>query len=101
MATSLIAGEAKRKHVGLLEVQCLTGQNPKFRFKKLSLCCVRPFIFEDIQLQGSKCGPNESDVREFLQVKVESLIDRAAVDFQDVPYELRQPLIRLKVGTNS
>jgi double-strand break repair protein MRE11 len=60
VATSLAAGEAVPKHVGLLKIQ-----GRKFDMKKLRLRTVRPFVMDDIVL---------SDVAEIEGVSLENKV---------------------------
>lgn len=55
MATSLCEGEARTKHVGLLELQ-----QEKWDFKKIRLKSVRPFVIQDLELDKTDIGLKDS-----------------------------------------
>ena len=58
---------------------------------------MRPFVHDDVTLQGSGCGAQDDDVRRFLEARVEELRRRAVDEHPDAPPALRsQPLVRLK-----
>jgi double-strand break repair protein MRE11 len=55
VATSLCEGEAKTKHVGILELK-----PEKWDFKKIRLKSVRPFVIQDIELEKTDISPKDS-----------------------------------------
>lgn len=54
IATSLVPGEEVKKHVLLLELTCPSDTQASFRYKKLPLTSVRPFLMEETVLSGVK-----------------------------------------------
>lgn len=90
IATSLCEGEAKKKHVGILEIRC-----EQWRIRPIPLETVRPFLMEDCSYSEAEGYDitNEEDVIEFLSTKVEAMIQRAKVEFK----RQARPLIRLRV----
>jgi double-strand break repair protein MRE11 len=95
VATSLIEGEAKPKHVGMLEV---CGQ--QFRVRPIPLKTVRPFIIDDIALSAhDELDPNDADaIEEFLAKRIDELVERAAHEHPSQrPVRPDLPLIRLRV----
>eukprot|EP01125_Pyxidicula_operculata_P014664 TRINITY_DN4906_c2_g1_i1.p1 TRINITY_DN4906_c2_g1~~TRINITY_DN4906_c2_g1_i1.p1 ORF type:complete len:745 (-),score=229.28 TRINITY_DN4906_c2_g1_i1:59-2110(-) len=91
IATSLSEFEAKKKHIGLLEV-C----GNQFRMKPIPLTTVRPYIIDEVTLSAEPdLKPEEMDkVRQFLSDKVEEMIKIAS---QSEGKQGAIPLIRLKV----
>jgi double-strand break repair protein MRE11 len=76
VATSLIEGEAKQKHIGLLEVQ-----GHQFRMQAIELKSVRPFCIEEIILSEIETlNPNDPNVSEeitkVLSDKVEEMLQQ-------------------------
>eukprot|EP01133_Synstelium_polycarpum_P007728 gene7728-9058_t len=93
VATALSEGESKDKFVGLLEVY-----KNQFRFKTFPLKTVRPFIMDSIILADSKIHPNElTEIGNFIEAKVESMILQAQEKSKGKPSEKMLPLIRLKI----
>lgn len=93
VATALSEGESKDKFVGLLEVY-----KNQFRFKPFPLNTVRPFIMDQIILANSNIHPTQqNDVIQWIEQKVESMIEQAKLKSQGKPNESMLPLIRLKV----
>eukprot|EP00741_Cyanophora_paradoxa_P025190 tig00000350_g24315.t1 len=97
VATSLIEGEAKPKHMALLEVS-----GKEHRFTPIRLKTVRPFIMEDITLSVAQppLDPKDTDaVTEYLAEKVEEMIEVAAREHPPDPDypNLHLPLIKLRV----
>lgn len=93
VATSLIDGEAKPKHVLLLEIK-----GNQYRPTKIPLKSVRPFEYAEVILKDeADIDPNDqASVLEHLDTVVSGLIEKART--QDVDRsELILPLIRLKV----
>ena len=97
VATSLVEGEARTKHVGLLEIR---GES--FRMEPIMLRSVRPFVFDTLVLsEQEELDPNgnEEEVQEavqrVLQDKVDSMIERAREEM--VHGDGKTPLVRLKV----
>ncbi|EDW29142.1 GL19555 [Drosophila persimilis] len=96
--TSLSEGEAKKKHVGLLEIY-----KTKFKLKELPLQSVRPFVYDSIVLpdKAEELGLNEGDastkVYKFAQERVESMIEKAKAQLTGHPKQPHLPLIRLRL----
>ncbi|XP_020698935.1 double-strand break repair protein MRE11 isoform X2 [Dendrobium catenatum] len=93
VATSLIDGEAKPKHVLLMEIK-----GSQYRPTKIPLKSVRPFEYAEVVLKDeADVDPNDqASVLEHLDKVVRNLIERnsrTAVSRS----ELKLPLIRLKV----
>lgn len=93
VATSLIDGEAKPKHALLLEVK-----GNIYRPTKIPLNSVRPFEFADVTLNDEPdLDPNDqSAVLQFLDSKVQSLIEKAAGK-RGSSQEPMVPLVRVRV----
>ncbi|KAL5711782.1 meiotic recombination [Ranunculus cassubicifolius] len=93
VATSLIDGEAKPKHVLLLEIK-----GNQYRPTKIPLKSVRPFEYAEVVLKDeADIDPNDqASVLEHLDKVVSALIEKARAHDVGRP-ELRLPLIRLKV----
>lgn len=107
VATSLIHGEAKPKHVAVLSV---TGKD--FKVEPIRLKTVRPFVMKDLVLQEDKnflqhikSGNKRTHITEFLMEKVDELIAKAKQQWlaaqeeleDDEEVEVPLPLIRLRV----
>ncbi|SPP79507.1 double-strand break repair protein MRE11 [Drosophila guanche] len=96
--TSLSEGEAKKKHVGLLEIY-----KTKFKLKELPLQSVRPFVYDSIVLpdKAEELGLNEGDastkVYKFARERVESMIEKAKAQLTGHPKQPELPLIRLRL----
>ncbi|BFF95821.1 double-strand break repair protein MRE11 [Drosophila madeirensis] len=96
--TSLSEGEAKKKHVGLLEIY-----KTKFKLKELPLQSVRPFVYDSIVLpdKAEELGLNEGDastkVYKFARERVESMIEKAKAQLTGHPRQPVLPLIRLRL----
>ncbi|XP_001356803.3 double-strand break repair protein MRE11 [Drosophila pseudoobscura] len=96
--TSLSEGEAKKKHVGLLEIY-----KTKFKLKELPLQSVRPFVYDSIVLpdKAEELRLNEGDtstkVYKFSQERVESMIEKAKAQLTGHPKQPHLPLIRLRL----
>ncbi|KAJ0047190.1 hypothetical protein Pint_04423 [Pistacia integerrima] len=93
VATSLIDGESKPKHVLLLEIK-----GNQYRPTKIPLTSVRPFEYTEIVLKDeSDIDPNDqSSILEHLDKVVRNLIERSnkkAVNSS----ETKLPLVRIKV----
>ncbi|KAJ4981183.1 hypothetical protein NE237_032020 [Protea cynaroides] len=93
VATSLIEGESKPKHVLLLEIK-----GNQYRPSKIPLKSVRPFEYAEVVLKDEKdIDPNDqTSVLEHLDKVVRNLIEkssRMAVSGS----EIRLPLVRIKV----
>lgn len=99
--TSLAAGEAIPKHVGLLEIY-----KTKFQMKPLPLQTVRPFVFEsvDIYEMVDELGLDEGDasnkVKAFAEKKVYEMIEKAKERLTGHPQQPTLPLIRLRLVFN-
>lgn len=93
VATSLIDGEAKPKHVLLLEIK-----GSQYRPTKIPLQSVRPFEFAEVSLKDEPdLDPNDPEaVLDHLSNLVNDLISRAGAKVISRP-ELKLPLVRIKV----
>lgn len=93
IATSLIDGEAKPKHVLLLEIK-----GSQYRPTKIPLDSVRAFEFAEVSLKDeADLDPNDPEaVLNHLSKLVHDLISRANGKVVSRP-ELKLPLIRIKV----
>lgn len=93
VATSLIDGEAKPKHVLLMEIK-----GSQYRPTKIPLKSVRPFEYAEVVLKDeADVDPNDqASVLEHLDKVVRSLIERNSRTTVSRP-ELKLPLIRIKV----
>ncbi|XP_068667531.1 double-strand break repair protein MRE11 isoform X2 [Aristolochia californica] len=93
VATSLIDGEAKPKHVLLLEIK-----GNQYRPTKIPLKTVRPFEYAEVVLKDeADLDPNDqTSVLEHLDKTVRNLIDKACKKAANKA-ELKLPLIRIKV----
>ncbi|GAX85793.1 hypothetical protein CEUSTIGMA_g13208.t1 [Chlamydomonas eustigma] len=95
VVTSLSEGEAKRKHLFMLEVK-----NNAYRVINYPLTTVRPFIFETVALKDQRgVRVEEPDtVTAFLEAKVSAMIERASLDNPSEPgVAPKLPLVRLRV----
>ncbi|KAK4537201.1 hypothetical protein CDCA_CDCA11G3226 [Cyanidium caldarium] len=103
VATSLIDGEARPKHVGLLEV---CGR--RWRWTPIRLQTVRPFHFESLALREVPELPidDAAAVERYLAARVTELVQQLNAEFDErhrrlgervLPSRLRLPLIRLRV----
>uniref|UniRef100_A0A8H7N0W2 Double-strand break repair protein n=1 Tax=Bionectria ochroleuca TaxID=29856 RepID=A0A8H7N0W2_BIOOC len=105
VATSLVPGEAVRKHVAVVSV---TGKN--FKMEKIPLKSVRPFVTRELVLSQDKRfkgldkkKDNKQEVTRRLMEVVDEMIEEANQDWEaiqtdDEALEDRPlPLIRLKV----
>ncbi|KAL4422894.1 hypothetical protein ABPG75_009091 [Micractinium tetrahymenae] len=92
VATALSEGEAKRKHVVMVEIM-----GHQWRTVKHPLTSVRPFQFASVVLgEQMELDPdNQEGVAEFLERKVLEMIDQAHRGRDEKAPEL--PLIRLRV----
>ncbi|KAJ7535711.1 hypothetical protein O6H91_12G043300 [Diphasiastrum complanatum] len=93
IATSLTDGEAKPKHVLLIEIK-----GSQYRPTKIPLQTVRPFEFADVSLMDEPdLDPNDQvAVTDYLGKVVQDLIARAPGKAAGCP-ELMIPLVRLRV----
>ncbi|GAB2284579.1 meiotic recombination [Dionaea muscipula] len=93
VATSLIDGESKPKHVLLLEIK-----GNQYRPTKIPLKSVRPFEYAEVVLKDeSDIDPNDhNSILEHLDKVVNTLIEKSSrkVVKRD---ELKLPLVRIKV----
>ncbi|KAK3271505.1 meiotic recombination, partial [Cymbomonas tetramitiformis] len=96
VATSLAEGEAKQKHILLLEIAVI-AQATQWRVQTIPLKTVRPFVFDQVALRDLPITDpdNPQEVETLLEAKVEELIQQAKL--QDATSSDRLPLIRLKV----
>ncbi|KQJ84840.1 double-strand break repair protein MRE11 [Brachypodium distachyon] len=93
VATSLIDGEAKPKHVLLLEIK-----GNQYRPNKIPLRSVRPFEYAEVVLKDeADVDPNDQDsVLEHLDKIVRNLIEKSSQPTASRPVP-KLPLIRIKV----
>ncbi|XP_020109480.1 double-strand break repair protein MRE11 isoform X1 [Ananas comosus] len=93
VATSLIDGEAKPKHVLLLEIK-----GTEYRPTKIPLKSVRPFEYAEVVLKDeAEVDPNnQMSVLEYLDKVVRNLIERSSKVTVNKS-ELKLPLVRIKV----
>ena len=108
IATSLMPGEAKTKHVAVLSI---TGKD--YKVEPIRLKTVRPFIWKDIVLQENedfkkhikKLGSNRTHVTQWLMGRVDEMIEQAKAEWMaaqeepepDEELEVPLPLVRLRV----
>lgn len=96
VATSLSAGEAVPKHVGLLEI---CGED--MRMTKIPLETVRQFYMEDIILCETSLDLSDNNisnkVMQYCAAKIDELLERAAEEHTGHNKQPKQPLIRLRV----
>lgn len=102
VATSLCAGEAVRKQIGVLSIR-----DREFKMRTIPLKTVRPFIFKEIALADvDELDPtirNKSDVIAYLMEQVELAILEAHEQWADLQEEADKdndpplPLVRLRV----
>ncbi|CAL1352769.1 unnamed protein product [Linum trigynum] len=93
VATSLIDGESKPKHVLLLEIK-----GNQYRPTKIPLTSVRPFEYTEIVLkEETDIDPNDQNsILEHLDKVVSNLIDKSRQNATSRS-ELKLPLVRVKV----
>ncbi|KAK1284526.1 Double-strand break repair protein MRE11 [Acorus calamus] len=93
VATSLIDGEAKPKHVLLLEIK-----GTEYRPTKIPLKSVRPFEYAEVILKDeTDIDPNDQlSVLEHLDKVVRNLIEKCS-EREASRSELKLPLVRIKV----
>lgn len=93
VATSLIEGESKPKHVLLLEIK-----GNQYRPTKIPLNSVRPFVYAEVILKDEQdIDPNDQDsVLQHLDKVVASLIDKSTKTAESKS-ETQLPLVRMKV----
>ncbi|CAI0376122.1 unnamed protein product [Linum tenue] len=93
VATSLIDGESKPKHVLLLEIK-----GNQYRPTKIPLTSVRPFEYTEIVLkEETDISPNDQNsILEHLDKVVSNLIDKSRRNATSRS-ELKLPLVRVKV----
>ena len=111
VATSLVQGEEAKKHVLLLEINSPEPGKSAYRYEKLSLQSVRPFLMKEIILSSENELDKElaqaekvEQVQEFLARTVTNLIDEAKAEYKISNPHLTEnqcksmlPLIRLRV----
>eukprot|EP00947_MAST-08B_sp_MAST-8B-sp1_P000686 g686.t1 len=83
VATSLVEGEAKQKHCGMLSI-C----GDKFQLEPVPLRTPRPFIMEDVVLDEiEELDPQHADktqhMTDFLTDRVNAMIEQAAAEAQE------------------
>uniref|UniRef100_A0A7N2M8M2 Double-strand break repair protein n=1 Tax=Quercus lobata TaxID=97700 RepID=A0A7N2M8M2_QUELO len=93
VATSLIDGESKPKHVLLLEIK-----GNQYRPTKIPLTTVRPFEYTEIILKDEPdIDPNDQNsILEHLDEVVRNLIEKSSKKASNRS-ELKLPLVRIKV----
>ncbi|XP_030550995.1 double-strand break repair protein MRE11 [Rhodamnia argentea] len=93
IATSLIDGESKPKHVLLLEIK-----GNQYRPTKIPLTSIRPFEYAEVVLKDvTDIDPNDqSSILEHLDKVVRNLIEKSSKKAANMS-ELKLPLIRIKV----
>ncbi|XP_031500754.1 double-strand break repair protein MRE11 isoform X2 [Nymphaea colorata] len=93
VATSLIDGEAKPKHVLLLEIK-----ETQYRATKIPLTSVRPFEYAEVVLKDEPdIDPNDqTSVLEHLDEVVQKMIEKVS-KCHDGRSEHKLPLVRIKV----
>ncbi|XP_059441572.1 double-strand break repair protein MRE11 isoform X2 [Corylus avellana] len=93
VATSLIDGESKPKHVLLLEIK-----GNQYRPTKIPLTSVRPFQYTEIVLKDEPdIDPNDQNsILEHLDKVVRNLIEKSSKNAINIS-ELKLPLVRIKV----
>lgn len=110
VATSLCAGEAVAKHVGVLSIR-----DRSFKMRKIRLKTPRPFVMHEISLSDhdDEIDPrreNKSEVIAFLMSRVEQAISEANEEWrasrqdddeEEAAGEPPLPLIRLRVDYSS
>lgn len=93
IATSLIDGEAKSKHILLMEIK-----GSQYRPTKIPLKSVRPFEYAEVVLkdEADVDSNDQASVLEYLDKVVRNLIERNSRTTVSKS-ELKLPLIRIKV----
>ena len=103
VATSLAAGEAIPKHVGLLKIQ-----GRAFNMEKIRLRTVRPFVFDDVvltdieEIEGMPLD-TKLKVNKYLKRRVNELIEKANAEWDELYADDDEiparplPLVRLRV----
>lgn len=93
VATSLIDGESKPKHVLLLEVK-----GNQYRPTKIPLNSVRPFEYTEVVLKDEPDidANDQNSILEYLDKVVRNLIDKSSQKAINKA-ELKLPLVRIKV----
>lgn len=93
VATSLIDGESKPKHVLLLEVK-----GNQYRPTKIPLNSVRPFEYTEVVLKDEPDidANDQNSILEYLDNMVRNLIDKSSQKAINKA-ELKLPLVRVKV----
>jgi double-strand break repair protein MRE11 len=87
VATSLIVGESKDKHVAVLEIN-----RGRFQLKPIPLTTVRPFVIDDFNVTAENVPKDAKSLQKALVAKVGEMIERAKEQNADM-----LPLIRLNV----
>lgn len=97
VATSLSAGEAEPKHVGILTIE----GDKRFDLEKIKLKTIRPLQFTSVVLsQVETIIPNNvKSIQTYLEGVVEQLIERARFDWEseNPSIEMPMPLVRIRV----
>ena len=89
VATSLISAEAKKKHVGMIEVY-----KTSFRLIPVVLETSRPFIYEIFELK-EKNIKNSDDIENFIIEKIENALKEAALLVKEIDYNADESIISL------
>ena len=97
VATSLSEGEAKRKHIALIEIQ-----GTEYQFTPIPLQKVRPFIIRDICLKETSLlpGNDQKALNSYLTKELERILNEnheEMLAIQKVCPALARPLVRLRV----
>lgn len=106
VATSLCAGEALPKHVGVLSIK-----DRDWKMRKIPLKTVRPFIMKEISLSDyDEIDPNQRNKADIIALLMEQ-VEEAIVEAREQWFEIQEdsemsttpplPLIRLRVDYSS
>lgn len=91
VATSLCAGEASRKKIGILDIR---GQ--QFRLNAIPLTQVRPFVTTEVMLKGCRANldpedPNvEKKISQFLVEQAQVMVLNAREEYAEVLEEAKK-----------
>ncbi|OQR69017.1 double-strand break repair protein MRE11-like [Tropilaelaps mercedesae] len=100
VATSLCVGEVADKHAGILRVQYNKADKmQKFDLEPVRLLTVRQLFVEEIPLSEMPSGPGTKLDRtvQYLQDKIEDIVERAVGLRTGHPKQPLKPLVRLRV----
>ncbi len=87
VATSLIAGEAKHKHIAVLEIN-----RGRFQLRGIPLATVRPLVIEDLNLLAENIPKDPKSIHKALVGRVTEMISKGREENAEV-----LPLCRLNV----